>query len=713
MTPLLNRLKLLGSILSIKVVPTGIVALDSFYNFYEINEEDFRFQKSIRISKTHEVQHKFSKNFAISKNGHIICALNKTTKGIVLKVENTLEKIMPLTWHKADISNSSFSRDGRYLATGGEDGRTLVYQIPSFNLLTTLMPRPDYICSIAFSPDSALMAVSCFDRTTVVFNVKRNLEITSFITQDIVEDLGFFDRNERLFFACKNGTTGIFDIVNREITSEERHFSQWITRIALTSDGNYAYIGTRENILYLVRTHDNAPLTSITTEHIGISALDLEDKRLYIGYADGYIEILELERGVEEFEAYLNLNDIAKAKELAEEKNIFLKTRPLYMKKINELWKGVLKEAIELLARDKFQDALALVSPFVEDPVKKEEFSYYTEQKEFVAQFLDAIGRSEIAEAYKVAQEHPEILKLSAYEKLEEYWRKTFDACKKILAANAIANLPRAQELLKPFANVRDKKESVYTLLHNSDKYVTADSALKERNYVDYFRLCEKFPFLKDTEAYKKTYLLGQQLVEKIALLENTKEFDKALDVAKFLGSLAPFKSLGIERTRLIERKRNFLEAYNSRDLKKAYKLAEQEENLKSLPEFIHLLDQFASLHEQAHALASKGLSSDVLKLLHDYMEIPYWEDKIASTMKVSYLYEIKTMALRLSPEEVNWKKSLEAYIERFSKDDELVKVCETSGIINYLNEIPGKGDVHGYQKYSYLSSIIVHFDEA
>lgn len=711
MIPVLNRLKLNGSVLEFGITPESIIILDNFYNLYEINRSTFQFQKSVQITKTHEVHHKFSKSLAASKGGYTVFALNKSTKGIVLKVEHNLEKITSLAWHKADISNSIFSKDGKYLATGGEDGRTLIYQIPSFNLLATLLPRPDYICGIAFSPESSLLAVSCFDRSTLLFSLERNLEIATFETAEVVEDIGFFNQNKNLLFVCKDGTTGIFDVAKKEIISEEKRFSQWLTRLCTTEDGNYAYIGTRENLLHLIRTKDNQPIASVQTEHIGIASLHLEGNRLFIGYVDGYMEILELDRGIEEFETHLKINDLMKAKMLAEEKNIFLKTSPLYLQKLDEKWKEVLKEAIDLLAKDKFQEALALVAPFMEDPSKKEEFSEYTAQKEFVSKFLDAFEKNDIAEAYRIAEAHPDIRKLSAFEKLEEYWRKIFEACKKLLAAHAATNLPRAQELLKPFASIKEKKESVYTLLHNSDKYVAADNAIKERNYADYFRLAEKFPFLKETETYKKTYLLGQQLVDRIALLENAKDFDKAIEISKFLGGLFPFKNLASERIKLIEKKRAFLEAHSAKDLKKAYTLIEQEENLKALPEYIQLMEQFSMLNERAYSLASKGLSADTLLVLEDYLEIPYWQDKIASTMKIAYLYEIKGVAAKSSSEEIDWKKSIEIYVERFSKDDELMKICEGSGLKKSLDEVTQKGDPQGYKNSPYLSSVIVRFE--
>lgn len=711
MIPLLHGVKLNGSILEIGILPDSLVVLDNFYNLYQLERRTFGFQKSLRITKSYEPQHKFNKSLASSIKGHTVITLNKSTKGIVLKVEESVEKITLLTWHKADISTATFSPCGKFLATGGEDGRTLIYQVPGFSLLTTLPPRPDYIASAIFSSDSTLIAVSCFDHTTVVFDLERNLKIASFETSEVVEDIGFFDDNKQLFFICKDGTTGIFSIESKSITRQERQFSQWLTTLCITEDGNYAYVGTRDNLLHIISTKDNTLLTSIQTEPNGISALKLFEGQLYIGYVDGHLEILDLERDMEEFKTYLKINELVKAKALAEKKNIFLKTSPLYIQKLNELWKETLKEAIDLLAKDKFQSALALVSPFIEDSTKKEEFSYYAEQKAFVAQFLDALENRDLAEAYKIAESHEEIFKLSAYEKLEEYWRKTFEVCKKLLASNPQGGLPKAQELLKPFAGVRSKKESVYTLLHNSDKYTAADTLLKERSYAEYFKLTEKFPFLKETETYKKAYLLGQQLIDKIALLEDSQEFDKALEITKFLGMLLPFKTLALERSKLINKKREFLQACSAGELKKAYTLIEREENLKALPEYVQLIDRFNATHERAHELASKGASANVLVLLEEYLEIPYWEDKIATTMKVAYLYEIRAAAIKHSPEEIDWAKSLYAYVERFSKDDELAKVCEAGKIKNYFDEITHKGDSQGYKNLPYLSSIIVFFE--
>ncbi len=706
MLNIVNKIKLNGSVLDLKVSKDTIIAVDNLYYVYILDSKRYQFTKTTSLSKTHEHWHRYANSFAVSFNNLANIPLLRTSKSIIIECKDKISKKVVLNWHKTDLSSAMFSDDSRFFATGGEDGKTVIYSLPTFNILTALNPKPDYISNINFSSDSKLIAISAFDKSTTVFDLERNFEVCEFNAHDIVEKCDFFDKNNKLFFVCKDGKSGVFDIENKKLQSMEKISNIWLTAMTLTNDKRYALCGGKDDLLYFIRLEDNKLLYTEKVNHIGISYLRIFDKRLFVGYIDGVVEIIDCDKYLDELEVVLKVDNFHEAREIAE-KNVFLKIHPELTDRLASSWSSVLKNVIDLIAKNKIDEAIKEATPFIDDPVRNEEFSHYMSQRDNVGQFLDAVEDKNIIEAYALAEKYPEIKKLRAFDELEEYWQKMFSTAKKLLSMNPNLNVNKATEILKPFATIRSKKELVLTLLRNSDKYFQADQALKSRNFVEYFRLAERFPFLKETDIYKKTLMIGEQLVDKVSILEGRGDYEKAIEFGKILSNMAPFKKVAISRIRFIERKVSFLEAFKNKDIIKAYSLIESASDLKGLPEFSELVKLFQERSEKALNHAFAGYPKDAYSALEEYHRVDYWADKIGSIMKIAYLNEIKHALETYDDGDIDWAKTLSYYVDRYSKDDEIEKICEDGGIKYVLDNIGDSGDSNGYQKLEYIDTIL------
>ena len=236
-------------------------------------------------------------------------------------------------------------------------------------------------------------------------------------------------------------------------------------------------------------------------------------------------------------------------------------------------------------------------------------------------------------------------------------------------------------------------------LLRNSDKYVQADKEYRAKNFVEYFKMCERFPFLKDVLIYKSALLIGDQIIQRVNALENQNNFAKALEVCKLLASMAPFKNEAGAKIKIIQLKQEFAEACKNRKLIDAFKMAESYYELRSMPEYKKLYETFKKCEKIAINAASTGNGKLALDSLKDYLHIECWVDKIAAILKIAYLAEFANNApgKEGAIENISWKETLQYYIERYGKDEELKKLVGEIGLQAELDAIPFDGNPKGY----------------
>lgn len=705
MLPIKNHLRLVGSVLSIATNKTHIICIDNFYNISTFFLENKVIDKTLNLSKTAEPLHHFSKAVAVSnRDSKLGVGFAKTPKAIILSATPEIAPIASLDWQKLEVSKVTFSKEDNFVSTGGEDGRVLLYSADSYSFLIGLPPFPDYIASIVFSDADSLLFASCFNGKAVVFDVEKNRTLLDIECESIIEDALFFDNDTKLFCVTKNGYTIVYDLLSKEKISEFQIQGAWLTICQKLPNPNFAVVGGKNKSMYIMNLYANKIIDSITMENLGLTAMFLDSSILYVGHSDGAIDIIDLDSCKEEMLECLSNDDLIGAIKLIREQNIFLQTLEEYITKIETLWKTKLQEAIDLLAVDKINEAQEVVEPFMKDPKKKEEFDYYWQQKASVASFLDAIEANNLPEAYMLVDKYPYLKETIAFSQIDSKWDKSFEVAKRLLAQNAQINLPKAQELLNPFANVKCKKEAVMMLLRNTSKFLQAEEEYKAKHFEEYFKLCDRFPFLQETLIYKSALLIGEQIMQRINALENQGEYQKAHDVCKLLASMIPFKSVANDKLKSLKLKLEFIQAYSENKLSELFAMAESNYELRSLNECRKIYDDFKTKEKLAFSFASKGKGKEVLDTLKEYLYIECWRDKIASILKLAYLSEFMLNAPGKAGaiEGISWKETFQYYIERYSKDEEIKKIAEEMGLIDVLNSIPFEGNREGY-----LSAIV------
>jgi dsDNA-binding SOS-regulon protein len=602
---------------------------------------------------------------------------------------------------------TTFNNTSFVMATGGADGCVFFHDMRYMKTLGSMKIKPDFISTINFSPDGSLLLSAAYDKSVTILDMERNKVIDDTVFPDVVEDAKFFDNNKKIFIICRNGSSIIYNLKHHKIESTSNHFAHWPTRAILTDDEEYAVVGSRSNTLYIVRLEDNKKRLDINLKSDGIVSLKLFKKSQFIliGFADGTLDIVDFNILEEELEAKLKVKDYRAVKELFD-KNVFLRTHPL-AKKFDEAWPDVLQKIIQLITAEKIDKALHLAEPFLDDEKREEEFNFYMAQQKHVLKLNELVKEKEYVKAFQLAAKYPYLEKLKIYKQLEAYWQKLLSKARSLLEENPVFNKTKAEELLKPFMRVESKKEIATMMLQHVNVFVDADKCVKEKRFYNYFSLVKKYEFLKDTELYEKVDGLAQRLLQQATQLEQAGEFKDVFVILESLKQFTPYLDKVKALTASIKFKNDFIKAVREDNKKVAYKLLEQYEDAKLLPEYQTLNRELNQKIEEAKKTAYSGKAADTINILDDYLVIPYTMSKAASIIKIAYINEIELNSAR--EHSINWKSTIDRYMTLFGKDGDLIYICRKISTANaILEEIESTGNSEGYMNIDFPTTIII-----
>lgn len=716
----------------------SVILLDSNYNLYELRDGEFIYAKKLF---DYEPQHQFSKACALSMNGYIAIGEPRSPNCHILHIYNgVLTPIKTLVWHRNDIYNIRFSKNGRYMVSGGEDGKVFIFTMPNFNIANILPPRPDYISNIHLGKRQTLVVYSSYDNTNCVFDMGINKIIGEFETNAVAEDMTFFDDDSKIFFVCSNGESGIYDIANKTLDIKA-NYESWLTRVGMTKDDNFAYIGTREKFLNYLDLEKNKHAFNVELDNDGIASMRVIDAKLYLGFASGYLEIFDLKRFEPEFNDAVAKGDLKKACEIAESHNISFKSFKSYIALKDKLWAEAFKKAQDSLgdnpSQENFAKIIADLRIFFEDSEKKEAFDEFSRNIGAAKELRDAINDKDYALCYQIINENTYLKETYEFERLENLYDEAFEVAKELLLRNSTEDLNKATEILKPWQAVPSKKETINILLRNAAKFQEADRLFKAKQFGDFFKLSESFRAIKTTTNYKKALVFGEQILATINELEAKNANEKALELLEILLKFVPFQAVALNRKNTILLKLEFIQLYSQKDFTKIYTQIQKYDSLKGTAEYINLTKHFSDIFERALGFASEGNGEAVYREVEKYLNIAFFKEKIESIFNISYINEID-LALETTQsaqkddsgdsdksaesskggeskdnppkkdesKTIDWYGTLEQYVEMFGKNDELTKIIAPH---KKILEIYNKISVENKKEVAFLKTIMIY----
>ena len=681
-----------ASIIAIHSGKNAIYFTDCEGNLHTVDKSSYN-KKSISIvSETETPLHKFQKGASFSKNDHVAysiadsgsCAICLSLSSIqpvteaqkILKEQNPqffLDEAVKFYGNDQKAEVISFcGNKGEYFFTGGTDGRIRMYSTQSGKILMTLKPKPEYISSITVNNDGSLLAYAAFDKSLTILDLRHQKEELNTYFTDVIEHSFFFNKSKFFYAIGRDGNSYICNLKTKEI-SKKALFPSWPNCCVIDSSERFAIVGGRNQIIYIVKLSDNSLVSSFKLDQIGISSLHVKDNILFIGFENGWMYMVNMHAYIDDFSQALTIKDFKNAKRYLD-RNIFLTIHPL-SEIFEEAWEEMIKEIINLFSTGNSALAIEAAAPFLSDENHKREFaSLVQKQKEFET-FSLLVQKKEFFNAYGMLEKSPYLSKTDSSRKLELYFSKSFFEAKKIISANPLRNLAKAQELLKPFSLVSVKKDIINSLFKNYEIYLKADSLIKEKQFKEYFMLTKKYNFLTTEDMYKKVCSLAESSILKIKSMVEQGKYNEALQGIKQIIIFLPYKEELTYIFKELQLKQKLLTLINDDNIELVYELIAQHPMLESTDEFVEYDKKFDEVLGKAMVSVANGEIKAVQQVLLPYSKINLFKPKIKECIRQASFNKLNNFLIK---NYLNEAKAVALYyLKEFGKDkeyDSLVK---------------------------------------
>ena len=662
--------------------------IDNHAYLHTINLNELRINQNLLLCNstyTDTLFDYYKRPFSVGKNLAYISFAQKGMEHIIDTRLNN-EPISSFHYNKNEsVSKTALSENDQFLITGNERGRSYIISPEDGTIQAELPITSDVISAVAISEEYKLAAYASFSHELIVYIINSFSIAFEQKLNDVIEMMTFVDA-DTLIAITRNGKVIKVDLFKGKVIQEMvLDQNVWPSVIVLSHSKKFVYIGTRESILFAVYVKTLDILYHVKLPYHGVTTLSRTQKYFIMGFKTGEVLFYNHREFEEQFITYIKLKQIKEAC-LIFQKNIFLMSHR-ETKKIYEYWLQEKETIINLLSRGDIEEAQKIAEPFLFHPKCKLEFREIEELQPDLMALQRYIRSMRYMLAYDLAKLKPELRKSFLFTQMESLWNKNLQKAQILLAREPLLNKEAAQESLRDFLDVEEKKPIIENMLKRSGIFTMAENAVKEKNFTFYFRLVSQNIFLESTPLYQKVLQVGERLQHEIHHYLEEKNYTQSLILSDILHQFRPYQNQS-NRLKEVSKALLILEHHiEHQKLFEAVKIQDQFQ-LQSHYALIEELEKMKQAFQvEQMALIEAKEYATVFRNIEPYMHLAICKQNVANIIRKIYIAQLRD-AYEQRDKSVDWEKSFLTYLQFFPMDKLLAEFAKEHQKLEVLQHI-------------------------
>jgi hypothetical protein len=577
--------------------------------------------------------------------------------------------------HQGAVECVGIDPNGRYFVTCGQDGKGFAWVLNTSRLAFSLPHHSDYISTVAFNDNGQWIATGSYDHTINLLNIatmNQPIKLRSH-SSPIVKIL--FLPDAKILSVERDGVMIVWDMGNAKVIKRLPKMNDDVTSMCISMSKKFVFVTTKLGYIGLYDMHTMEQISGRyikESEHITSVTFLSNPIRLAIGTLEGSIRIYSL-LGNEEIYMQMLRDGEYKPFYDALEDNPMLFYSKAY-EAAERIWLSVIDKGQSYLEKNERQKAKELFAPFVGIPKKSALISQMLNSYEKYEQFQHCIHESRLPLAYSLAKQYPAFQGSELYRKMELQWKKLFfKAQELILTPNGD---DKARELLSPYRGISEKTVLIQQLFNDRKMYVYFKKTIVQEDYVKFFGLIKKYPFLKEFSEYTAVMEYADKLYIQAKKAYAIGEYSTVRKACEVLVSFPDYAIEAHQMDDTIRIKHLFYEAIATNNLSNAFSYLSSYPLLYETAEAQTLENQWNTAVDKAQRFAAKGNARETLAVFEPYIGIRPKYTAMASVVAQAYCAQLE-QKLRANVSQEVIEFGIRQYVSLFGIDGGISSIVD------------------------------------
>jgi WD domain, G-beta repeat len=670
----LKLININGSILLLKTLSNGHLAIiDSKNALRIIDTNTYNVVGGFKTNIVHE--RLIGQHVDVSADGEFSMSVIPGSNMAALFSVSKKELLYKIGRHQGEIESVAIDPNGRYCITCGQDGKAFVWVLKTARLAFSLPHHSDFITTVAFNDSGQWVATGSYDRIINLLNIATMKHPLKLIGHNGAIVKIIFLSNAQLLSADSTGTLIVWDMHKGKIIQRLNKMNDDITTLSISSDKRFVFVGTKLGYvgLYDLESMELLKQRYIKeNEQISSIAYIPDGFRLAVGTVDGNVRIYSLFGDQERYIQMLRDSQYKAFYEALEDNPMLLYSKPYAS--VERIWRDVIVRARGYLEKGDRLKAKELLGLFTGIPKKNGFITQMLRDYEKYAQFQTYIQEGRLPLAYSMAKQYPVFQDSEPYRKIELRWKKLFGKAQELILMQNGED--QARTLLAPYRGISEKTVLIQQLFAERRMYEYFLKVIAQRDFVKFFDLLKRYPFLKEFAEYNAIMEYADKLYIQSQQGYMNGDYNTAKKGCEILVAFPDYAHESREMLEMIKVKHLFYDAIASNNLINAFYYLSSFPFLYETAEAQVLERRWNDIVDQAQRYAAKGLAREMANLFEPYHSIKDKYSVMATVFAQCYSAQLEQKLREKATQRVI-EHGMRQYVEIFGIDDLILDVFE------------------------------------